>query len=199
MRNKNVYIFLFDGFADWEISYATPHIEKNKNYSLVATSLSGERVRSMGGLEVICKCKLAGLDYTDAAMIILPGGDAWEKKELREIIPVVEKFVQRQIPVAAICAATTLLADMKLLNPIKHTSNAKNYLEKFCPNYKGQKNYVGKKGYSDPTAVTDGNIITASGVAALEFAREIFRLLKIYDDSAIEKWYQLFKHGTWQE
>jgi len=199
MRNKKVYVLLFDGFADWEISYATPHIEKNENYSLVTTSVRGENVKSMGGLDVICKCKLSEIDYGNAAMLILPGGDAWEKKELPEIIPVVKELVQKQIPIAAICAATTLLADMKLLNSIKHTSNAKKYLEKFCPDYKGQEHYVGQEGYSDPTAVTGGNIITSSGVAPLEFAREIFKLLKIYDDPVIEKWYQLFKHGTWQE
>ena len=198
MTNKKVYIFLFDGYADWEISYASPHIEKNKKYDLLTTSISGGNVKSMGGLEVISNCKLSDLDYENMAMFILPGGDAWEKKELREVVPVVEKLVQKQLPLAAICAATTLLADMKLLDAIKHTSNAKTYLEKLCPDYQGQENYIGQDG-SDPTAVKDNNIITASGTAALEFAKEIFKLLKIYDELTIEKWYQLFKFGIWQE
>ncbi len=94
MTNKKVYIFLFEGFADWEISYATPHIRKDKKYDLVTTSLSGENVKSMGGLEIIPNCKLSDLDYKNIAMFILPGGDAWEKKELREIIPVIEKLAK---------------------------------------------------------------------------------------------------------
>ena len=199
MANKKVYIFLFDGFADWEISYVTPHLQKSEKYDLATVSLSGQNVKSMGGLQVISNYKLADTDYENIAMFILPGGDAWERKELREIVPIIQKLAQRHIPIAAICGATTLLADMKLLDSIKHTSNTKEYLKKLCPDYQGQDNYEGQENYSNPTAITDNNIITSSGTAPLEFAREIFKFLKIYDDPAIEKWYQLFKHGIWQE
>ena len=199
VANKKVYIFLFDGFADWEISYVTPHIQKSEKYDLATVSLSEQNVTSMGGLQVISNYKLSDIDYENMAMFILPGGDAWERKELREIIPIIQLLVQKKIPIAAICGATTLLADMKLLDSIKHTSNTKDYLIKFCPNYKGQDNYEGEENYLNPTAITDSNIITASGTAPIEFAREIFKLLKIYDEPTIEKWYQLFKHGIWQE
>ncbi len=199
MANKKVYIFLFDGFADWEISYVTPHLQKSKKYDLATVSLSGQNVESMGGLQVISNYKLAEADYENIAMLILPGGDAWERKELREVIPIVQKLVQGQVPIAAICAATTLLADMNLLDSIKHTSNSKEYLKNNCPGYNGQDYYEGEENYSNPTAITDNNIITSSGTAPLEFAREIFKFLKIYDDLTIEKWYQLFKHGIWQE
>ena len=199
MANNKVSIFLFDGFADWEISFVTPHIQQSKKYDLVTVSINGQTVKSMGGLHVTPDFKLADMDYENIAMFILPGGDAWERKELREVIPIVHKLVQKKVPVAAICAATTLLADMQLLDSIKHTSNSKQYLIQISPDYKGQENYEGEEGYSNPIAVTDSNIITASGVVPLEFAREIFKVLKIYDEPTIEKWYRLFKQGIWQE
>ena len=102
---------------------------KSKKYDLATVSLNGENVISMGGLRVISDYKIADMQYENTAMFILPGGDAWERKELREIIPVIEKLSQKQIPIAAICAATTLLGDMKLLDSIKHTSNSKAYLK----------------------------------------------------------------------
>lgn len=105
----------------------------------------------------------------------------------------VKKLAQSRVPIAAICAATTLLADLKLLDSIKHTSNSKEFLIDNCPGYQGQEHY------SSELAVTDGNIITSSGVAALEFAKEILEFLKVYDKEAIEKWYQLFKFGIWQK
>jgi len=199
VKNKKVYIFLFDGFADWEISYVTPHLQKSEKYDLATISINGQYVTSMGGLRVICNYKLADMDYENTAMLILPGGDAWERKELREVIPVVQKLAQKQIPVAAICGATTLLADIQLLNSIKHTSNSKEYLKNNCPGYNGQDYYQGEENYSNPTAITDSNIITSGGIASIEFAKEIFKLLKIYDEATIEKWYRLFKHGTWPE
>ena len=198
MTNKKVYIFLFDGFADGEISYVTPHLQKSEKYELATVSLTGQNVKSMGGLQVISNYRLSDINYENSAMFILPGGDAWERKELPEVIPFIQNLAQRQIPIAAICGATTLLADMKLLDSVKHTSNSKDYLNKFCPNYEGQDNYVGKEDYSNPIAITDCNIITSSGIAPVEFAKEIFKLLRIYDEPTIEKWYQLFKHGIWQ-
>ena len=42
---------------------------------------------------------------------------------------------------------------------------------------------------------TDGVLITAGGMAPLEFAREIFAALAIYDEDALESWYRLFKTG----
>jgi hypothetical protein len=43
--------------------------------------------------------------------------------------------------------------------------------------------------------VLDARLITAGGMASLEFAREIFRLLGIYDAEVLEAWYQLNKTG----
>ncbi len=199
MPNKKVYIFIFDGFADWEIAYATPQLQKSKKYDLATVSLNGENVISMGGLRVISDHKIADIEYENTALFILPGGDAWERKELREIIPVIEKLSQEQIPIAAICAATTLLGDMKMLDSIKHTSNSKAYLKGISPNYEGEINYEEEVGFSNPTAIRDHHIITASGIASIEFAREIFKVLELFDEPTIEKWYQLFKHGVWQE
>jgi hypothetical protein len=43
------------------------------------------------------------------------------------------------------------------------------------------------------------NIFTASGIAPVEFAREIFIRLEIYEPAMVEKWYQLFKNGVWKD
>ncbi len=59
--------------------------------------------------------------------------------------------------------------------------------------------YLGEQNYINSNAVTDKNIITANGIAPIEFAREIFQKLKLYSDNDIEKWFQLFKNGIWSE
>jgi hypothetical protein len=48
-------------------------------------------------------------------------------------------------------------------------------------------------------AITDENIITAKGIAPIEFAREIFIKLNLFNDNDINKWFQLFKNGIWSE
>lgn len=32
---KNIYMFLFDGYSDWEISYLTPEITKDERFDLI--------------------------------------------------------------------------------------------------------------------------------------------------------------------
>ena len=38
-------------------------------------------------------------------------------------------------------------------------------------------------------------MITASGIAPVEFAREIFRTLGLYSREALDAWYALFRFG----
>jgi transcriptional regulator GlxA family with amidase domain len=190
MKEKSVYIFLFNGYSDWEISYAAPEIMNSGKYGIKTFSLDGRNVESMGGLNINPDMPLHEIDISTVAMLLLPGGNSWEERKLNNIIPLVKTLRNSDIPVAAICGATLFLADIGFLDNIRHTSNAAKYLAGMSPAYKG------KDKYQDALAVTDDNIITASGVAPIEFAREIFLKLEIYEPAMVEKWYQLFKYGV---
>ncbi|KNZ40891.1 hypothetical protein [Acetobacterium bakii] len=45
---------------------------------------------------------------------------------------------------------------------------------------------------NDP-AVTDGNLITATGIAPLEFTVEVLKALGVFSPEILEAWYQLYK------
>ena len=53
MNNKSVLIFVFDGFADWEIGHAAVGIRKSNTYTIKTIALTKEPVISMGGLQVL--------------------------------------------------------------------------------------------------------------------------------------------------
>ncbi len=56
-----------------------------------------------------------------------------------------------------------------------------------CPNYKGETFYeIGP-------AVSDENLITASGVAPLEFTMEVLKKLDVFAPDTLESWYNLNK------
>src|SRR6478609_8010325 len=188
---KKIFVFLFDGFSDWEISYLTPEINKSEQYDLVYFSKNGELITSMGGLQIKPSNSLDNIKFDDVTMLILPGGTAWEKEENKEIKKITTDLFEAGKPIAAICAATTFLGQLGLLNDLKHTSNDLNYLKGIASKYSGDKNY------QNTLAVTDRNIITANGIAPIEFAKEIFKTIGLYNDDTIEKWFQLFKNGVW--
>ncbi len=193
MQKTKVYVFIFDGYSDWEPPYAMAEISKSDRYQLLTVAMDKKAVRSVGGLTIIPDLSLKETDLNDAALVILPGGPAWEEKKYREIIPVLENYIKQEGKIAAICSATTLLAEIGVLDTIKHTSNAKVYLQHHVPFYRGGNNYI------DEPAVMDKNFITAAGTAPVEFAREIFKALSLMDETKIEEWFQLFKNGIWEK
>ena len=193
MKKKKIIVFLFNGFSDWEIAYLSPEIRKSEEFDLIYFSIDGSPVTSMGGLRVLPEVSLSGIDANDVYMMILPGGTAWEKGENTEIVPLTKTLFGERKTIAAICAATTFLAEQGFLNELKHTSNDLDYLKMVAPHYTGEKKYI------NSLAVTNGHVITAKGIAPIEFAREIFEKIKLHSTQDIEKWYQLFKNGVWSE
>ena len=193
MTRYNVYVFLFDGFADWETAYLMPELKKSETINLKTFTIDGSSITSMGGLKIIPDISLAELTSSGSSLLVLPGGYAWEKGEITGIDHLVKTFFESNSTIAAICAATTYLGEKGYLDDVKHTSNDLNYLKSVAPHYKGENNYQ-----FEP-AVTDKNIITASGISSIDFAREIFRKVNLYDENSLEKWYQLFKNGIWME
>ena len=78
-----------------------------------------------------------------------------------------DDLVKRDVPIAAICAATIPLARTGLFRNRRHTSNGRLFLERNAPGYETATDYV-----DDVWAVTDRGVISASGLGAVEFARE---------------------------
>jgi putative intracellular protease/amidase len=189
--NQTVYLFVFDGFSDWEPAYAMAEINRSGKFKVRTFATTALPVQSAGGLMVLPSVTTDDECLQHAAMLVIPGGKALEQKKYREVLPVIEYAYNNGIPIAAICSATALLADMGILDDIRHTSNTLFYLKQQSGWYTGNEFYV------DENAVTGNNIITAGGIYPVEFAREIFKLLQVYDDETIEKWYLLFSNGIW--
>jgi len=193
MKKKYIFVFLFNGFSDWEIAYLSPEIKKSKEFDLIYFSADGSPVTSMGGLRIVPDVSLKEIQAEKVNMLILPGGTAWEKDENCELDVLVNTLFDGGKTIAAICAATTYLGKQGFLDHLKHTSNDLYYLKQIAPQYSGEIHYINR------LAVTDKNIITAKGIAPIEFAREIFTSIKLRKKQDIEKWFQLFKNGVWSE
>ena len=190
---RKIYIYLFDGYSDWEIAYLSPELNKSKKHELIYVSNHGNSVTSMGGLQVQPELAMEEVNIEGLDLLILPGGHMWEKEEPKEIAPFLKDVFRSEKPIAAICAATTYLGRLGILDELLHTSNDLNYLKAIASKYKGDKHY------QNTLAIEDKNIITANGIAPIEFACEVFKKVALYDEETIEKWFQLFKNGIWSE
>lgn len=194
MDRKIVYVYLLDGLSDWELGYVLPELKSGQcfkkgvsPYTIKTVSLNKNTVITMGGLNIIPDMTLDEIDYTQAALLLLPGSYDWLKSDHSIILSKVKEFLNKNIPVGAICAATIALAKAGILNNFVHTSNDLDFLKQVCPEYTGEKNYR-----KEPS-VSDRNLITAGGTAPVEFAREILKKLDVINEEVLDAWYKLYK------
>jgi putative intracellular protease/amidase len=183
------YVFVFDGFADWEPASALAELRRTFGFETRSIGLTGEPVTSMGGLRVIPDLPLLDFEPETAAILILPGGDSWMAVQHPEITYAVQAMESDHRPVAAICAATLALAHAGVLDDRMHTSNGADFIEKFVPAY------LGASFYKAAPAITDRSVITASGLAPVAFAAEIFRALAPERADDIATYQSLYVRG----
>ena len=188
---KKVLVFITDGFADWEASYVTAELNKRGTGFQVQTIAIDKNPKvSMGGLTVLPNYSLqdfsSKLEFT---MLIIPGGTGWREEKNHQVKKLVSFCFEHNIPVAAICDATTFLGNYGFLDQNKHTGNSLLYLKEGAPNYRGDQNYI------EEQSISDGCLITANGSSALEFSRDILEKLDVLKGKELEQWYDLFKNG----
>ena len=193
MDIRNIYLFIFDGLADWEAAYATAGINDPQcqrqagSLRLRTVAIGSELVTTAGGMRIQPDLTLADISPADTAMLILPGGKAWDEGANMEAVQFAQSVLAGGGAVAAICGATAGLARGGMLDHCKHTSNASEYL--------APTGYAGAALYQDAPAVRDGAVITASGTAPVDFAYHIFDYLEMYSPQALQAWHGLFKTG----
>ncbi|WP_348260657.1 DJ-1/PfpI family protein [Telmatobacter sp. DSM 110680] len=193
MRGRDVYVFVFDGVADWESAFAIAGINNPQfqrvpgRYRVVTVGCSIHPVTTMGGMRILPDISVAEIEINRAAMLILPGGGLWTDDNCAHILDVGRRFRIRGIPVAAISEATLALARAGMLDDFHHTSNSREYL--------AATGYHGVAFYCDVPAIADEGLITASGFASVGFAREIFRELGLYAQPSLDAWYALLRFG----
>ena len=187
---KRVYLMAVAGFADWEPAHALAELRRYGRYDVVTVGLTDAPVTSMGGLTVLPSISVTSVAPADVAAFILPGGDRWQDGTLEpELIELLHHLDDADVPLAAICAATVAVARSGLLKGRRHTSNGLGYLRKYVPGYSESDNYV------DAPAVRDRKLITASGLADVEFARELFEELDVLSAAERGQWAEMFRSG----
>ncbi|OPA74189.1 glutamine amidotransferase [Paenibacillus selenitireducens] len=192
--SNTVYLYVFDTMADWEIGCLTAELNSGRYYKkglapskIVTVGIEKTPVTTMGGLKILPDIKLDECSIASTDTLILPGGDTWTETIHQPILKIAQRCVKEGILVAAICGATMALAQTGLLDSRWHTSNDLEYLKMTCPTY------TGEKYYKMESAVTDGKLITASGIAPLEFSVHVLKALGVFSSKTLDAWYGLHK------
>lgn len=191
--NRTVYLYVLDTMADWEIGYLTAEMNSGRYFKkgltpskIVTMGVDKSPVTTMGGLKILPDIKVEDCSIKSSDVLILPGANTWMDNKHEPVMNMAERCIRENIAVAAICGATMALAQKGLLDSKWHTSNDLGYLKAVCANYKGEMYYK-----NDPVVI-DGKLITASGVAPLEFTRCVLETMDVFSSETLDAWHKLF-------
>jgi len=156
-----VYVLLAPGFEEAEALVPVDMLRR-ANIETATVSITGEPVPGSHGVTVLADVTLDDVDLSRADMVVLPGGGPGYKNLGKE--PRVE---ERDIWVAAICAAPTLLGRWGLLEG----------KDAVC--YPGmEEGLTGAQPRMDRGAVVDGKIITGRAAgSAFDFGLALVEAL----------------------
>lgn len=192
-NHRNVYLYVLDSLADWEIGFITAELRSGrylKNEGALTLTLIGatlDPVTTMGGISLTPERRVGEIDFEKGDAVILPGADTWMDGSHLDVLRLAPDLTRAGVTVAAICGATVALAGTGALDTRRHTSNDRGFLALACPEYSGD------AFYAEAPVVVDGQLITATGLAPLEFAHALFRHLEVMHPAVLAAWYRLYE------
>lgn len=204
---STVVLYASDLMADWQYAVAIAGLAHARRSGrvrgrrgvpdLVVASADGQPTRTLGGLQVVPGRSVGQIDADDVELLILPGGGGWPVgagRWIRDgheptgphaaVLALAERLLCTDRAVAGSCAATRAMAEAGFLDEVPHTSNS--------PAFLAETEYDGQSRYIAAPAVGSGDVITASGVAPIPFAREVLRRLELFDDPVVSGWLATF-------
>ena len=144
-----MYVFLADGFEEIE-AITTIDLLRRANIALTTVSVTGvESVLGAHNIAVKADKLFADLDFSDAEMLILPGG-ATKLHECQPLCDLLVAHNNQDKLIAAICAAPSVLGRLGILQGKQAT----------C--YPGFENHLAES-HVGGLVVESHNIITAKG------------------------------------
>ena len=160
------------GWADWEAGPVLALLRRELKVQIEIATPDGEPETSIGGILAASDYRFDDPVLSDADLFIAIGSDAWTEGENKAVTALLRQAFADGKPLAGICAGTTALAHAGLFDGRKHTSNGQEWLAKAVADYPGAEHYV-----DTPRAVTDGKVVSASGLAPVSFAAAVARLV----------------------
>ena len=170
-----VYIVLGTGFEPME-AVAPCDILRRGGVEVQFAGIGGAQIEGGHGIRVQVDCRAEEMNLDAAEMVILPGGMGGVRSILADAhtLAFVREAYAAGKYVAAICAAPTILARLRITDGKRAT----------C--YPGMENEMGGARMQDCGAVQDGTVITGRSAGAADtFGLQCLRALR--GDAAADK------------
>ena len=179
---KEILIFLYEGFAEFEITPIGWQVGDNPDFKITTISYDLDPIRTSSFVFVPSKKVSDIKSLENVAALVIPGGSLLDLRE--ELINLITDCFNKSILLAAICAGPQYLAASGILKDIKFTTTRtpEAYVELEQEDPFSWENYV------EARLVYDRNVLTAKGYAYNDFALKLWEILHIIKTEEIEEW-----------
>ncbi len=163
-----IVMFLANGFEEVEALTPLDYLRR-VGEEIVTVGIGGKQITGSHGIIVSADISEDELSFGDVSMVILPGGGVGTANlaESKTVAKALDIVTERGLPVAAICAAPSVLGQRGMLQGKKAT----------C--YPGFEDKLLGAQVEDAPVVVDGGTITARGAgAAQQFAFALVSFLQ---------------------
>ncbi len=173
-----VYLFLANGFEEIEALTQVDYLRR-AGIEIKTLGINGEYITGARGITVKADMPIESATANDADMLILPGGLGGVEgiSTSEKAMTMIKDAYDKNIFIAAICAAPTILAKLGMLEGKK------------CVCYPSMLDILAENGgivCENSPVVKDGKIITSMAAGSSEeFSFELIKCLK--DDSTAQK------------
>ncbi|UYP45073.1 hypothetical protein NEF87_001358 [Candidatus Lokiarchaeum ossiferum] len=175
MEKRNIYVLLYDRFADFEIVLATLLLKRE---NLVYFGFNKLEFESETKLKVKADKLLSELNPDLCDLFIIPGGepkllikDPEQREYVKALNHILTTLNQKKKKIAAICGGPTFLANSGILDGKKCTGSIQEDEKVFFKNTL----------FEEVDLIRDGNILTAQGQAFTDFAIEVGKLINFFE------------------
>ena len=169
-----VYIFMADGFEEVE-GLTVVDLLRRAGIDIVMVSIMGKKnVTGAHNITIEVDGIFEEMDFADGEMLVLPGGMPGTTNLMKHqgLDKLLRDFDNKKKPIAAICAAPTILANKGMLKGRDAT----------C--YEGVEDEMSHANIVDAPVVVDGHITTSKGVGtAIDVALSLISKFKGEDEA----------------
>ncbi|PKM95628.1 MAG: thiamine biosynthesis protein ThiJ [Firmicutes bacterium HGW-Firmicutes-1] len=179
-----ILVFIYDGMADFETSLLTHLLGADCGKELLVVSNDVGIVKSKSGMLFVPHIELKKVITDEVDGIIIPGG--WLANLDEKLIDIIRELHDENKLIAAICAAPWILAKAGVLYNRKYTTSIVEWQDKHLEFF-GIDDPFPRECYVEGRVIRDGNIITAKGMAFIDFTIEVCDYFGLFKDETEKK------------
>lgn len=176
---EKLYLFIYDGMADYQISFVAHLLSEEVGKELITIAYEDTLIKGKSGILYKPNKTIKEALNEDSSGLIIPGG--YNPEMRNELIELIINLNDKGKLLAAICSAPRLLAKSGILDKVRYTTSALPWTDTLKEKFR-ENNPFPIHNYICERVVRDGNIITAQGIAFVDFAIEICDWFKIFEN-----------------